>query len=159
MSAGQQPGLCRCGEVRFVAQGAPLITMACHCRGCQRMASSAFSLSSLYDADRFAVTRGEPVLGGLKGATRHYFCPSCMTWLFTRPDGMDAFVNVRSTMFEEPARHRPFVDTYLQEALPGIETGAIQRFDGLPGEDQFGPLMGSYAQWNGGAGTKEEEKR
>ena len=159
MSAGQQVGICRCGDVQFVTQGPPLITMACHCRGCQRMASSAFSLSSLYDADQFAVTNGEPVLGGLKGATRHYFCPSCMSWLFTRPDGMDAFVNVRSTMFEDAVKHRPYVDTYLKEAMPSVQTGAVKRFDTLPEEDQFGPLIAAYAQWIGLAENMEEEIR
>jgi hypothetical protein len=139
-----------------MAAGRPLVTMACHCRGCQRMSASAFSLSSLYDWGRFEITRGEPVLGGLKAATRHYFCPSCMSWLFTRPEGLDAYVNVRSTMFEEAAQHRPYMDTHRREALPGIETGAAARFETVPDEDQFGPLLAAYAQWSG---TVSEEGR
>jgi hypothetical protein len=154
----KQEGQCRCGAVRFTAEGPPLITMACHCRGCQRMSASAFSLSSLYDRGRFEVSQGEPVLGGLKGATRHFFCSSCMSWLFTRPEGMDEFVNVRSTMFENPEAHRPFVETYYREALPGVETGAVERFDTLPEEDQFGPLIGAYAQWGGTGATIEKER-
>jgi hypothetical protein len=27
----------RCGQVRFTVFGRPLLTMACHCTGCQRM--------------------------------------------------------------------------------------------------------------------------
>ena len=158
MTQEAQEGQCRCGELRFTAVGRPLITMACHCRGCQRMSSSAFSLSSLYEWSGFDVTRGEPVLGGLKGATRHFFCPSCMSWLFTRPEGMDDFVNVRSTMFHDAGTHRPYIETYGQEALPGIQTGAVERFDTVPEEDQFGPLIGAYAQWSGSTAISEEER-
>ena len=53
------------------------------------MTSSAFSLSSLYPSEAFSIKSGEPVIGGLHGNTRHYFCGHCMSWLFTRPEGMD----------------------------------------------------------------------
>ena len=122
------------------------------------MSASAYSLSSLYDWDRFEVTQGEPMLGGLKGATRHFFCPSCMSWLFTRPEGMDEFVNIRSTMFDDAAAHRPYIETHWGEALPGAETGAVERFEAVPAEEQFGPLIGTYAQWSGSTAVREEER-
>ena len=149
MNEERQQGQCRCGAVRFTAAGSPLITMACHCRGCQNMSGSAFSLSSLYSSAAFEVTGGEPVLGGLRRETRHFFCPECLSWLFTRPPGMDDYVNVRSTMFEDAASHRPYMETHWREALPGIETGAVERFETVPDEDRFGPLIAAYAQWSG----------
>jgi hypothetical protein len=99
--------------------------------------------------DRFEVVAGEPVLGGLKGATRHFFCSSCMTWLFTRPEGMDDFVNVRSAMFEDAAAHRPYMETHWRDSLPSVQTGAVERFETVPDEDEFGPLIAAYAQWSG----------
>jgi hypothetical protein len=152
-----QQGQCRCGAVRFVAQGRPLVTMACHCRGCQRMTGGAYSLSSLYDWSRFEITQGEPVLGGLKEGTRHLFCPSCMSWIFTRPEGMDEYVNIRSTMFDKPEGHRPYIETYAGEALPGAATGAVECFETVPEDDQFGPLIGAYAQWSASLDALQEE--
>ena len=67
-------GSCRCGRVQFSVNAVPLITMACHCTGCQKMTASAFSLSTLYFAKDFSVEVGEPVIGGLHGGTRHFFC-------------------------------------------------------------------------------------
>jgi hypothetical protein len=58
-------GKCRCGQVQFEVSSEPLMTMACHCTGCQRMTASAFSLSTLHPRSGFTVTRGEPVIGGL----------------------------------------------------------------------------------------------
>ena len=77
-------GSCRCGRVRFRVTQAPVMAMACHCRGCQKMSSSAFSLTVLVPADGFEVTLGEPVIGGLHGPNRQYFCPNCMSWLVDR---------------------------------------------------------------------------
>jgi hypothetical protein len=148
LSDGRQEGGCRCGAVRFAVRGAPVVTFACHCRGCQRMTASAFSLSSLYPADRFEPIQGETMLGGLKGATRHHFCPSCMSWLYTQPEGMDGFVNVRSTMLDDPTTHRPFVDVFLGEGMPWVATGAEHRYEAMPDQSHFAELTAAYAAWD-----------
>ena len=53
----RQTGKCRCGQVQFEVESIPLMS------------------------DEFKVTSGEPVIGGLHGATRHYFCPHRMSWV------------------------------------------------------------------------------
>ena len=139
-------GGCRCGQVRFEISGPPLVTMACHCTGCQRMTASAFAVSVLVGADGFAVTEGEPAIGGLHGANRHYFCPHCMSWMFTGPEGADAFVNVRATLLDEPGDlATPFMETMTAEKLPWVTTPAVESFEGFPGPQDFGRLMAAYA--------------
>lgn len=144
-------GHCRCGQVRFTVAGAPLITMACHCTGCQRMTGSAFSLSSLYPAGMFELTAGDPVVGGLRGGTRHYFCPACLSWLLTRPEGMDAFVNVRSTMLSDAAAHAPFIETFTSESLIWAKTGAAHSYERFPEEADFPALLEAFAASSGGS--------
>jgi hypothetical protein len=139
-------GHCRCGRVRFEVASAPLITVACHCVGCQRMTGSAFSLSALYLSDEFKVTSGEPVIGGLHGATRHYFCPHCMSWLFTRPEGMDEFVNVRATLMEGARTCTPFLETYTDQKLPWARTPAVHSFAKFPPPEQFPALLAEFAR-------------
>jgi hypothetical protein len=139
-------GGCRCGQVRFRVTAGPLITMACHCTGCQRMTASAFSLSALFAADTFEVTAGEPVIGGLHGEdVRHFFCPHCMSWMFTRPQAIPGFVNVRSTLFDAVAGLEPYVETYVSEKLPWATTPADESFEQFPPEGAWGALMGGYA--------------
>lgn len=139
-------GGCRCGKVRFDVDGGPLITMACHCTGCQRMTASAFSLSALYPADRFRVTTGEPVIGGLKGEdVKHHFCPDCMSWLFTRPAAFPDFVNVRATMMDDCSGYAPFIETQTAEKLPWATTGAAHSFDRFPPMEAFPALMAEFA--------------
>jgi hypothetical protein len=112
------------------------------------MTGSAYSLSSLYPADRFSVKAGDTVRGGMKSGPNHQFCPSCMSWMYTVPEGMDGFVNVRATMFDDAAEHRPYVEMCRSEALPGAATGAVRSYDQFPDESEFPELLAGYAQWD-----------
>jgi len=138
-------GQCRCGRIKFELSSKPMITMACHCTGCQKMTSSAFSLSSLFPSSAFVLTSGDPVIGGLHGAARHFFCGYCMSWLFTRPEGMDEFINVRSTMLEDSRYYQPFIETYMDEKLEWATTGAKHSFNGFPPQEMFPRLLTEYA--------------
>ena len=142
-------GACRCGRVRLSVSKPPLLTMACHCTGCQRMTSSAFSLSAAFPADGFEVTLGEPVIGGLHGEIPHYFCGHCMSWLFTRIPGVDWVVNVRVTMFDDVAWFTPFMETCTSEMLPWAKTPARHSFPLMPAPEDFMRLTQEYAASSG----------
>lgn len=139
-------GGCRCGQVRFKVGEAPLLTMACHCRGCQRMTGSAFSLSVLVPSAGFEVTAGEPVIGGLHGPTRHFYCPHCKSWLFTRPADADHVVNVRAPMLDEPEAFAPYMETFSREKLAWATTPAVHSFDGFPELADYPGLMRGYRE-------------
>lgn len=145
-------GGCRCGRVRLEVSAAPILTMACHCTGCQRMTGSAFSLSAAIPSPGLRVTEGEPVIGGLHGASRHYFCPHCMSWMFTRPEGIDAFVNLRPTMLDDPGWFTPFIETCTGERLPWAVTPAVHGFERWPPLDAYDGLVREYAAWLAGSG-------
>jgi hypothetical protein len=142
-------GQCRCGKVRIEAAGAPLVTMACHCTGCQRMTGGAYSMSSFYPADRFAVIEGRTVRGGMKTGPDHEFCPDCMSWMFTTAKEIEGFVNVRSTMFNDGRDHRPFVEMYRRESIPGAMSCAVHSYEEFPTESEFPQLIAAYATWDG----------
>ncbi|MBB5533370.1 GFA family protein [Rhizobium giardinii] len=139
-------GGCRCGQVRLKISAPPLLTMACHCTGCQRMSSSAYSLSAAIPAEGFEVTEGEPVIGGLHGATRHYFCPHCMSWMFTRPEGMDWFVNLRPTMLDDTSWFSPFIETFTSEKLPWATTAAVHSYETFPPMEAYEGLVKEFAE-------------
>ncbi len=139
-------GGCRCGRVRFAISAPPLLTMACHCTGCQLMTSSAFSLSAAIPSEAFEITEGEPVIGGLHGSDRHYFCGWCMSWMFTRADGLDWFVNIRPTLLDERAWTTPFVETWTREKLPWARTAAVHSYETLPTFEDFARLTDEFAK-------------
>jgi hypothetical protein len=137
---------CRCDRIRMQITAPPIVTMACHCRGCQRMTASAFSLSILLPSDGCVVTAGEPVPGGLQKTGGHFHCGHCKSWLFSRPDGMEAWVNIRATMLDDASWFAPFVETCTAEALPWAKTGAVHSFPNIPGMDVWAPIIEAFAR-------------
>lgn len=138
-------GRCRCGQVQLRISAPPIVTMACHCVGCQRMSASAYSLSVLVPAAGFEITAGEPVIGGMHGASRHFHCPHCKSWMFTRPEGMDVFVNVRATMLDDAGWYAPFVETCTSEGFAWAKTSAPHSFPNIPDPSVFGPIAAEFA--------------
>jgi hypothetical protein len=140
-------GGCRCGRVRLQISAPPLLTMACHCRGCQLMSSSAFSLSAAIPTPGFVISKGEPVIGGLHGAeSHHFFCGHCKSWMFTKVEGLDMFVNLRPTMLDEPRWFVPFIETWTSEKLPWATTPAVHHFEKVPPFEQYAELTEAYAE-------------
>ena len=138
-------GHCRCGEVQFRIGAQPILTMACHCRGCQRMSASAFSLSAAIPTPGFEVVRGEPVIGGMRDPQlQHFFCPQCMSWMFTR--FLPEFVNVRATMLEDASWFVPFVETWTKTRLPWASTPAVYSYDEFPPVEDYAKLTSEFAQ-------------
>ena len=142
-------GGCRCNRVRFRITAPPLFTAACHCTGCQKMSSSAFSLTAAVPQDGFEVIAGETVIGGMHGELQHHFCAWCMSWMFTRAEMMP-FINVRPTMLDDPSWFVPFIETVTKEKLPWAATPAQRSYEGFPPMEEFGELLSAYRAFAAG---------
>ncbi len=137
---------CQCGQVKMRVTAPPMVAMACHCRSCQRLSSSAYSLTLMLPEGALEVIEGEPVIGGMRRAElQHSFCPNCKNWLFTRPQGMP-FVNFRPTMLEDASWVQPYVDSGIEDKLPGAVSGAKYSYEGFPPPSDYEMLMEGYAR-------------
>lgn len=73
-------GSCQCGNVRYRLKAAPSMVVACHCRECQKLSSSAFSITAIVDADaiEFEGEMAEWSRVADSGNTNvAKFCPTC----------------------------------------------------------------------------------
>ena len=139
-------GGCRCGELRVRVTKPPLLTGACHCTGCQKMTASAYSLTVTVPADGFEVTKGEPILGGLRGpVSHHHHCPRCLSWVFTRAEGFDWFVNLRASALDDHAWFEPFIELWTDEKLPWASTAARRSYGTMPDMAEFQASMDAHA--------------
>lgn len=139
-------GGCRCGAIRIRVTRPPLLSGACHCRGCQKMTASAYSLTVTVPADGFEVTKGEPVIGGLRGpVSHHHHCPLCLSWVFTRVEGMDWFVNLRAPALDDHGWFEPFLEVWTDEKLAWAATGAPRSYGTSPDMAEFEALMAAYS--------------
>jgi hypothetical protein len=147
MTAATLPmtGGCRCGRVRFTITAPPLLTMACHCSGCQRMTGGPYSISVAVPQAGFAITAGETVLGGLHGEQlHHHHCDRCKSWLFTRIHPDIGFINVRASMLDKPGWYVPFIETYTSEAFPWARTEAEYSYTEFPPMEAYQALIAEY---------------
>ena len=75
-------GGCRCGAVRYKAEGEPAHHAVCHCRDCQ-MASGAPMVAWLaMPSEGFAITSGEVASYTAPSGSTRQFCAQCGTPLF-----------------------------------------------------------------------------
>lgn len=139
-------GGCRCGQVTMKVKGRPLMTMACHCKGCQRMTASAFSLSALFPDQTVEIAGLEPVIGGMHGELRHHFCPHCLSWIFTRAEMLGPLINIRATMLDGAADLPPFIETCVSEKLPWVSLPATHSFEKFPAMEDFPKLIADFAE-------------
>jgi hypothetical protein len=139
-------GGCRCDKLRFRITKPPMLTMACHCTGCQKMSASAFSTTIVVPTDGFEVIAGEPVIGGIHGPQgRHNHCDWCKSWAFTCVVPEQGFTNVRATLLDDPSWFQPFAETYRSEALPWATTGAVHRYEKFPPMKDYARLIAEFA--------------
>ena len=132
-------GSCRCGNLKFRISEAPLLTNVCHCKNCQRMTGGPFSVGAAIPASGFTILQGDTAVGGSRSpALQHNFCPQCMSWVFTRPRGVDTFVNVRTSLLDEnPSWIAPFVEFYPKERQSWVTIPVVKSMDRLPNAQEY----------------------
>ncbi len=138
-------GACLCGAIEMRVTQAPVGSMACHCRGCQKLTSGPYSLSLLLPEAGFEVLNGAPVLGGLHAENQQFFCDHCKNWIFTRPAGVP-FVNFRATMLDAASWVRPIMETMTRDRFAFAATGAEFSFDGFPEPSDYPRIMQAFAE-------------
>ena len=69
-----------------------------------------------------------------------------MSWMFTRPHGMDEFVNLRPSMFDDHGWFVPFIEVWTRERLPWARTPATHSFATQPEFADYAKLIQEFAQ-------------
>jgi hypothetical protein len=137
---------CMCGRVRMRISEAPLISMACHCRGCQRLTSGPYSLTLMLPKSGFRV-EGETEIGALhKPDMQHHFCAHCKNWVYSDGERIPGLVNFRSTMLDDASWVMPFVESNVAERLPGVVSGAKHSYAEFPPPEDYQKLMEGFAR-------------
>lgn len=129
-------GGCYCGEVRYAAQGEPLLRAQCHCRECQYLTGGAPNLFLLMPPAGFSYTRGTPrqfTRSDLQTAVTREFCGSCGTHLTTRRPGLPAVILKVGSLDEPGVFGGPSMAIYTIDKQPFHEIpSGLPTFERLP---------------------------
>jgi hypothetical protein len=106
-------GSCQCGGVTYELLERPLMVVACHCKECQKLSTSAFSITAMIHENNVKFS------GSMKDWSRSSdsgnisaakFCPSCGNRIFHfNPDEPEKLKlkpsNLEDTRIIEPSMH------------------------------------------------------
>jgi hypothetical protein len=126
-------GGCYCRELRYTAEGAPILKAQCHCRECQYISGGAPNMFIVMPPEGFNYIKGAPqrfTRSDIEGAVTREFCAECGTHIATlRPDLPAVILKVGT--LDDPSRYggpkmaiftidqQPF--HYIPEGLPTFE--------------------------------------
>lgn len=91
-------GGCRCGAVRFTADGEPYRVGLCHCLDCRKQHGTLFQASAIFPETAVSIT------GETRAFEGRHFCPRCGSQVFAR-SGDETELNLGA--FDETDRFKP----------------------------------------------------
>ncbi|MCC4265814.1 GFA family protein [Oceanimonas baumannii] len=106
-------GSCQCGNVSYQLLSEPQMIVACHCKECQKLSTSAFSITALVNTDQIRFQgemkewRRTADSGNINGAM---FCPTCGNRIYHfNPDKPDTLklkpASLADTRLIKPVAH------------------------------------------------------
>jgi hypothetical protein len=99
-------GGCYCKQVRYKAEGEPMIKAECFCRECQYITGGGGLVIMAMPTEGFEITKGavkDFKRDDLDRAVTRQFCPNCGTHLFTRAPGFEAAVIIKVGSMDDPS--------------------------------------------------------
>ena len=144
--ADRMTGGCQCGDVRYELEGENILTFyRCHCRECQKQASSAFGLSLKIPRTSFHLVSGEldtwqRVADSGRPSVAN-FCRRCGTRVYH--GAADAEVlSIKAGLLDDIAGLRPIGNIWTDSALPWVAADDGVCFPGQP--PSYEPLISAW---------------
>ena len=78
-------GSCQCGSITYELYKPPIVVAACHCKQCQQLSTSAFSITAMIDSDSIKISgkmneySRVAASGNISSAK---FCPTCTNHIY-----------------------------------------------------------------------------
>lgn len=129
-------GGCLCGQVRYVAKGAPVFSGVCHCRDCQRYTGASFSPVLAFPSDAVSIEGGLKTFDSLgdSGQPVHRgFCPNCGSGISDTVDVMPGVTMIMAGTLDDTTAFVPAMEIYCSRAQPWVHAESERpRFDKMP---------------------------
>ena len=128
----EQEGGCQCGAIRYRLLRAPVALYVCHCRDCQKQASSAFGMSMWVERDAIEFRGAEPRIyhtRGGSGRPKHCaFCGECGTRLYHAGGDERDVLSVKAGSLDDTSGLAPTCHLWTKSAQPWtapVREGAV----------------------------------
>lgn len=122
-------GGCLCGKVRYHTDAEPLMQVICHCKTCQKISGSAYSLNVGVPQDEF-VAKGETLStyddhsGSSGKAFYRRFCANCGSHVFSYGPAYGEVCFIKAGTLDDAGWLAPTTHIWCAEKLPCVEIPA-----------------------------------
>lgn len=136
-SMREMSGGCLCGKVRYSANVAPVITLVCHCKNCQRQAGTAFALvvgvpKAALNIDGALRTFEDVSTDG--NPVHRRFCPECGSPIVTDVDAMADLTFIKAGTLDDTSWLDPTMHLWCESAQPWVRIpDTAKQFQRMPG--------------------------
>lgn len=129
-------GGCRCGNIRFEADGEIAHHAICHCSDCQMGSGAPMVAWIAFKKDSFTVTKGEPSSFSGWGKSIRQFCGNCGTpMFFFNEDMLPGIVDIQTVTLDEPDAHEPGAQVQVADRRKWMTKLAdMPEFEHFPGK-------------------------
>jgi hypothetical protein len=129
-------GGCSCGRVRYSADAEPIFAGLCHCKSCQKITGTSFSVVVAIPAPALTVT-GDTKTYDRKGdtgqSTHSTFCPNCGSPMTGTADVMQGVVMIRAGTMDDSSWVKPMMEIYCDSKMPWVALGGeLKSFPKMP---------------------------
>jgi hypothetical protein len=115
-------GGCLCGSVRYSYNAAPLATVACHCRDCQKLTGATNLLTIYAERAAFRLEKGELARYRKRadsGREADYVrCANCSTRVWHEPLNAPQYVFIAAGTLDDPSWVVPAAHIWTSRAAP-----------------------------------------
>ncbi len=126
-------GGCRCGAVRYRAEGGPLWVSHCHCEECRRSSGAPVSTFVGVRYTGFAFVAGTPGSYESSPDVVRKFCSACGTPLTYEAAVYPGEVHIMAGTLDEPETLAPERHVFVRESMPWLPVADdLPRHDTLP---------------------------
>lgn len=100
----------------------------------------------MFPFESFSCT-GDLIEGGLRSHGRtHYFCKSCLNFIYSQIGGADQRINLRTSVLSDAASFEPFAELMTDEKMPWVRVPAVHSFAQYPQTlEELQALMDQYS--------------
>lgn len=130
-------GSCQCGQVQYQLLAEPSMMVACHCKHCQKLSTSAFSIS-LFVAQENIRFEGEMQQWSRTADSGNtntaFFCTNCGNRIYHMNPEQPEIIKLKAgSSLEDTSVIQPQVHLWLSEKQDWYEVPAgVQSFDKQP---------------------------
>jgi hypothetical protein len=123
---------CLCGALKLMLREPSKLVVACHCIACQRRSGSPFSVGAFYAIDAVEISGAttEFVHVGDSGrSVRIYFCPTCGSTIYWKPDALPSLIGVAVGALADPDFPAPVLSIFERSKHHWVQfDGKVEHF-------------------------------